>query len=182
MARNHSIHQPGIPGLSRPIHNSTAMAGVRWWLGSADGGGLGTFRLSRGLPSERIRVRLTGDAIEATNIAGRRWLNRKPGLCGASGCAKRAARVCLPVGAFCTMDGLGKGLAFSQNFRTCAALGNGMGGDGVFTRVRLAFADAHFKCISVQVSTAAVSRSTRLSMRRVRQQAGRRRGARHLNI
>lgn len=52
------------------------------------------------------------------------------------------------------MDGLGKGLAFSQNFRTCAALGNGMGGDGVFTRVRLAFADAHFKCISVQVSTA----------------------------
>lgn len=65
---------------------------------------------------------------------------------------------CLPGGAFCMMTWDGTGF-FSKRSKTLRGIG-AENGDGEFARVRLAFADAHFKCISVRISTGrAVSRS-----------------------
>lgn len=65
---------------------------------------------------------------------------------------------------WCTLyDGLGRGLAFSKRSRRAR---HWVERGWEFARVRLAFADAHFKCISVlyKFPRRAVSRSTRLGI------------------
>lgn len=57
--------------------------------------------------------------------------------------------MCLPGWAICTI-GLGRDW-LSLKDQDVRGIGRRV---GEFARVRLAFADAHFKCISVQVSTA----------------------------
>lgn len=71
---------------------------------------------------------------------------------------------------------------FSKRSKTLRGIG-AENGDGEFARVRLAFADAHFKCISVRVSTGrAVSRSDAPLREKGSATTKAAQGARHLDI
>lgn len=143
--------QPGAPGSLRLLLARRLWAGrVRgWFLRKAQAGGTPTTTGSSS--GGNSGVTLTCDGIGTTKFTGRGGCKRDERLAWRILSREKAACAwCRPGGAFCTMASDGDWLSLNdQDVR-----GIGADGDGEFARVRLAFADAHFKCISVQVSTA----------------------------